>query len=441
MVRGMLENPYQLVSEQFDPDMEDNTFGAQLEEGMRNLQRSQIELKETYEHHGKLLTEILRCLENLRAAHSVAKARDNIAVNPQGVDGSCLMTGWNSSLTRGICRYGTASAPEEPITPPVQVNYTQLLINGQLVDAALGKTFPTLDPTTGEVIVHVDEEKELEFKFVPVNIAAGDHKKEPSISQIPFGQAPALEDGDLKLIDLRAIMKGISASKGMVPIYRDSKKKMTIVIKQIVVEEAEEPKKMVIYLKNASSLVLELCGTFFTGETQSSITYCNILYLLVLSITNTLYLLSILEISWSGFALHKWWQNAQFLPLGELSAHPATILQQLLKMIAGVDISEVEVNDGEFSRGEHLLTAVKASLTSYTLSSSLHLSTGPPCAPISDQIQKRGDFFYNEKARNPCAYKSLDEISGQFLTEEGREERRYKPDVNSEADQGGEERE
>ena len=224
MVRGMLENPYQLVSEQFDPDMEDNTFGAQLEEGMRNLQRSQIELKETYEHHGKLLTEILRCLENLRAAHSVAKARDNIAVNPQGVDGSCLMTGWNSSLTRGICRYGTASAPEEPIMPPVQVNYTQLLINGQLVDAAIGKTFPTLYPTTGEVIVHVDEgdpkdvncavmmglkfhgitmlatmraviclkEKELEFKFVPVNIAAGDHKKEPSISQIPFGQAQLL---------------------------------------------------------------------------------------------------------------------------------------------------------------------------------------------------------------------------------------------------------
>lgn len=38
-----------------------------------------------------------------------------------------------------------------------QVNYTQLLINGQLVDVALGKTFPTLDPTTREVIVHVDE--------------------------------------------------------------------------------------------------------------------------------------------------------------------------------------------------------------------------------------------------------------------------------------------
>ncbi|KAJ8640112.1 hypothetical protein MRB53_016806 [Persea americana] len=261
MARGMLENSYQLISEQFDPDMEDNTFGAQMEEGMHNLQCFQIELKETYEHHDKLLTEILRCLENLWAAHSVAKARDNIAINLQGVDGSWLMSGWNSSLAKGICRYGMASAPEESIMPLVQVNYTQFLINGQLVDATLGKTFPTLYPTTGEVIVHVDEgdpkdvncavmmglkfhgitmlatmraviclkEKELEFKFVPVNIAAGDHKKEPSISQIPFGHAPALEDGDLKLIVFRAIMKDISheyTSKGTEPIYRDLKKKM-----------------------------------------------------------------------------------------------------------------------------------------------------------------------------------------------------------------------
>lgn len=77
------------------------------------------------------------------------------------------------------------------------------------------------------------QEKELEFKFVPFNIAAGDHNKEHSISQIPFGQAPALEDDDLKLIDLRAIMKDISheyTHKGMEPIYRDSNKKMTIMV-------------------------------------------------------------------------------------------------------------------------------------------------------------------------------------------------------------------
>ncbi|CAN6448662.1 unnamed protein product [Victoria cruziana] len=52
---------------------------------------------------------------------------------------------------------GTASAAEEPIVPPVQVNLTQLLIDGQFVDSASGKTFPTLDPRTGQVIAHVSE--------------------------------------------------------------------------------------------------------------------------------------------------------------------------------------------------------------------------------------------------------------------------------------------
>ncbi|XP_077217556.1 benzaldehyde dehydrogenase, mitochondrial-like [Tasmannia lanceolata] len=65
--------------------------------------------------------------------------------------------GRNSSWAKGICQFGTAVAAEEPITPPVQVNYTQLLINGQFVDSALGKTFPTLDPRTEDVIAHVAE--------------------------------------------------------------------------------------------------------------------------------------------------------------------------------------------------------------------------------------------------------------------------------------------
>lgn len=51
----------------------------------------------------------------------------------------------------------TAAAVEEPIVPPVQVIYNQLLINGNFVDSASGKTFPTLDPRTGEVIAHVAE--------------------------------------------------------------------------------------------------------------------------------------------------------------------------------------------------------------------------------------------------------------------------------------------
>lgn len=60
----------------------------------------------------------------------------------------------------GIQRYGTsatAAVEEQPITPPVKPEYTKLLIGGKFVDAASGRTFPTLDPRTGEVIAHVAE--------------------------------------------------------------------------------------------------------------------------------------------------------------------------------------------------------------------------------------------------------------------------------------------
>ncbi|XP_047318750.1 benzaldehyde dehydrogenase, mitochondrial [Impatiens glandulifera] len=68
-----------------------------------------------------------------------------------------LSRGTNSSLRRGILRYGTAASVEEPIKPSVNVEYNQLLIDGKFVDAASGKTFPTLDPRTGETIAHVSE--------------------------------------------------------------------------------------------------------------------------------------------------------------------------------------------------------------------------------------------------------------------------------------------
>lgn len=96
-----------------------------------------------------------------------------------------LLLGRSSSVSRGIGKYSTAAAAvEDPITPPVKVGHTKLLINGQFVDAASGeffysidgnivfllisaefvmfalvsgKTFPTLDPRTGDVIAHVAE--------------------------------------------------------------------------------------------------------------------------------------------------------------------------------------------------------------------------------------------------------------------------------------------
>ncbi|KAL5212114.1 hypothetical protein ABZP36_022961 [Zizania latifolia] len=65
-------------------------------------------------------------------------------------------------LPGALQRFNTASAAvaaatEEPIQPPVDVKYTQLFINGDFVDAASGKTFPTVDPRTSEVIARVAE--------------------------------------------------------------------------------------------------------------------------------------------------------------------------------------------------------------------------------------------------------------------------------------------
>ncbi|KAG1328005.1 putative Aldehyde dehydrogenase family 2 member B7, mitochondrial [Cocos nucifera] len=62
-----------------------------------------------------------------------------------------------ASASEILRRFSTAPAVEEHITPPVDVQHTQLLINGQFVDAASGMTFPTLDPRTGDVIAHVAE--------------------------------------------------------------------------------------------------------------------------------------------------------------------------------------------------------------------------------------------------------------------------------------------
>ncbi|KAM5566746.1 aldehyde dehydrogenase family 2 member B7, mitochondrial [Rosa sericea] len=71
---------------------------------------------------------------------------------------SSFSKGRPSSVSRGIGKYSTAAAAvEDPITPSVTVDYTKLLINGQFVDAASGKTFPTLDPRSGDVIAHVAE--------------------------------------------------------------------------------------------------------------------------------------------------------------------------------------------------------------------------------------------------------------------------------------------
>ncbi|KAK3129788.1 hypothetical protein QOZ80_6BG0484740 [Eleusine coracana subsp. coracana] len=59
----------------------------------------------------------------------------------------------------------------------------------------------------------------------------------------------------------------------------------------------------------------------------------------LLLITITLMLLCLLEVKWSGIGLEEWWRNEQFWVIGGTSAHLAAVLQGLLKVGAGIEIS------------------------------------------------------------------------------------------------------
>ncbi|XP_047313119.1 cellulose synthase-like protein D1 [Impatiens glandulifera] len=59
----------------------------------------------------------------------------------------------------------------------------------------------------------------------------------------------------------------------------------------------------------------------------------------LLTITVTLILISLLEVKWSGIALEEWWRNEQFWVIGGSSAHLVAVIQGLLKVIAGIEIS------------------------------------------------------------------------------------------------------
>ncbi|GKV35277.1 hypothetical protein SLEP1_g43576 [Rubroshorea leprosula] len=60
-------------------------------------------------------------------------------------------------------------------------------------------------------------------------------------------------------------------------------------------------------------------------------------YLLIITLTLTL--ISLLEVKWSGISLEEFWRNEQFWLIGGSSAHLAAVLQGLLKVTAGIEIS------------------------------------------------------------------------------------------------------
>ncbi|XP_068179894.1 aldehyde dehydrogenase, mitochondrial-like [Antennarius striatus] len=66
-----------------------------------------------------------------------------------------LLRGVSALSRAGGCRYSTAAIPAPTARP--EVHYNQLFINNQWQDAASGRTFPTINPATGEVICQVAE--------------------------------------------------------------------------------------------------------------------------------------------------------------------------------------------------------------------------------------------------------------------------------------------
>ncbi|XP_058099447.1 cellulose synthase-like protein D4 [Magnolia sinica] len=62
-----------------------------------------------------------------------------------------------------------------------------------------------------------------------------------------------------------------------------------------------------------------------------------LVYLLIISVS--LIALAVLEVKWSGISLEELWRNEQFWLISGTSAHIAAVVQGLLKVIAGIEIS------------------------------------------------------------------------------------------------------
>jgi hypothetical protein len=79
---------------------------------------------------------------------------------------------------------------------------------------------------------------------------------------------------------------------------------------------------------------LSLFSGYFIVQTLS---VAFLIYLLIMTVC--LVALAILEVRWSGVELEQWWRNEQFWLISGTSAHLAAVVQGLLKVIAGIEIS------------------------------------------------------------------------------------------------------
>ncbi|KAK3119890.1 hypothetical protein QOZ80_9AG0677260 [Eleusine coracana subsp. coracana] len=78
--------------------------------------------------------------------------------------------------------------------------------------------------------------------------------------------------------------------------------------------------------------------SLFSGQfIVQELSLTSLTYLLAIILTTST--LAVLEIKWSGISLEEWWWNEQFWLIGGTSAHIIAMLQGLLKVSAGIEIS------------------------------------------------------------------------------------------------------
>src|SRR6516165_5832592 len=101
------------------------------------------------------------------------------------------------------------------IEPNVKISATKLLINNQWVNSASGKTFPTINPATGEVIAQVAEADAADVdKAVAAARASFDHgpwRKKLTASQrgnLMYKLADLIEKNADELAQLEALDNG-----------------------------------------------------------------------------------------------------------------------------------------------------------------------------------------------------------------------------------------
>ncbi|XP_010259661.1 PREDICTED: glutathione S-transferase F13 [Nelumbo nucifera] len=102
-------------------------------------------------------------------------------------------------------------------------------------------------------------EKGVDFEIVPINLSAGEHKQPSFISKNPFGQIPALEDGDLTLFESRAITKYLATKhkdKGTDLLRLDNLKEAALVNVWLEVEAQQfnPPISALVYQRMFSPL-------------------------------------------------------------------------------------------------------------------------------------------------------------------------------------------